>query len=587
MHGCKSKVFSPLRTFSSSPSSSSSRPPPGDKDNGLIIPESVSGLKRPRSTKIDSVTMEFTEEQTAYIEQELGRGLNEFEKTRTVSFDRRGLLKAKEFDELTEEAVMAKEDKTPLVDFLRNLIMFKNPMGVNEYMQICLGHPEFGYYSAKTDVLGAEGDFVTSPEISPVFNELVCVWVASTWMQMGSPASFQLVECGPGKGTMMKGILDTAFELRAALPGFYEAIHVQLVETSAVMRSVQAEALDVNLDLSALEADSAALISMPSVVARDRQSEKEWLEEREERMRARLKFFGDQKSAVAGTTHSRTLEGMDGALVDNKDSRVPVSWQWRVEDIATRDGEPLIVLGHEFLDALPVRQFQRTPRGWCERLVTLDNSADNPQYFQFVLAPSSQGASSIYLPPNSVLSAREEDTIEVSPGVQAVCQAVYEKIDSNGGAVLFIDYGADAAPANSIQAVKDHKFTHFFEQPGLCDLTAHVDFSAMRRVAQANDQYKSLAVHPLITQREFLRELGIGPRVERLLEGAEKQGGAKEEEAQNLHDAYMRLVSDESEHPQGMGTLFKAFCVSNIPQLKGGEAPVGFASANAPANGAE
>ena len=108
-------------------------------------------------------------------------------------------------------------------------------MPVRQYMDTCLTHPEHGYYMTR-DPLGRAGDFVTSPEISQMFGELVGLWAASAWHVMGQPENVRLVELGPGRGSMM---LDA---LRAAqvVPAFRAAIVVHLVEMSPVLRATSA-----------------------------------------------------------------------------------------------------------------------------------------------------------------------------------------------------------------------------------------------------------------------------------------------------------------------------------------------------------
>ena len=107
-------------------------------------------------------------------------------------------------------------------------------MPVRQFMTLCLTHPEHGYYMTR-DPLGRGGDFVTAPEISQVFGELIGLWAASVWQLMGQPENVRLVELGPGRGTMM---LDA---LRAAqvVPAFRSAIVVHLVEISPVLQQRQ------------------------------------------------------------------------------------------------------------------------------------------------------------------------------------------------------------------------------------------------------------------------------------------------------------------------------------------------------------
>ncbi len=117
---------------------------------------------------------------------------------------------------------------------LREMIASDGPMPVEQFMMLALSHPRLGYYMTR-DPLGAAGDFTTSPEISQMFGELLGLWAAETWMQMGSPASVHLVELGPGRGTLM------ADALRAArvCPPFLDALSVHLVETSPALMERQ------------------------------------------------------------------------------------------------------------------------------------------------------------------------------------------------------------------------------------------------------------------------------------------------------------------------------------------------------------
>jgi NADH dehydrogenase [ubiquinone] 1 alpha subcomplex assembly factor 7 len=125
-------------------------------------------------------------------------------------------------------------DTSPLEIAIKKLIKSTGPMPVWRYMELCLGHPDYGYYVSR-DPLGREGDFTTSPEISQMFGELIGLWTASVWKAAGEPAALRLIEIGPGRGTM---IADALRALRV-LPPLYQTLGVHLVEINPVLREKQ------------------------------------------------------------------------------------------------------------------------------------------------------------------------------------------------------------------------------------------------------------------------------------------------------------------------------------------------------------
>ena len=129
---------------------------------------------------------------------------------------------------------------TDLTAHLRALIRIEGPITVARYMAEALSHPEHGYYM-RGDPLGAAGDFVTSPEISQVFGELLGLWTVVTWQAMDRPAAFHLTELGPGRGTLMADALRAMRQ--APEPGAMAAAAIHLVESSPALRRVQRERL--------------------------------------------------------------------------------------------------------------------------------------------------------------------------------------------------------------------------------------------------------------------------------------------------------------------------------------------------------
>jgi NADH dehydrogenase [ubiquinone] 1 alpha subcomplex assembly factor 7 len=111
-------------------------------------------------------------------------------------------------------------------------------MPVRQFMAMCLTHPDHGYYITR-DPFGASGDFITSPEISQVFGELIGLWAASVWHMMGKPENVRLIELGPGRGTM----LIDAMRAAQVVPAFRSAIVLHLVEVNPKLRARQQQML--------------------------------------------------------------------------------------------------------------------------------------------------------------------------------------------------------------------------------------------------------------------------------------------------------------------------------------------------------
>ena len=123
---------------------------------------------------------------------------------------------------------------TPLAALLADRIRAGGPMTLADYMADCLMHPEHGYYVGR-DPFGSRGDFVTAPEISQMFGELIGICLAQAWIDQGKPPHIRIVELGPGRGTLMADL----WRATTHVPGFHASATVHLVEISPILRGLQ------------------------------------------------------------------------------------------------------------------------------------------------------------------------------------------------------------------------------------------------------------------------------------------------------------------------------------------------------------
>ena len=223
-----------------------------------------------------------------------------------------------------------------------------------------------------------------------------------------------------------------------------------------------------------------------------------------------------------------------------------VAWHASFTDVPPG---PAIVIANEFFDALPIRQYELTERGWCERLVGLDNAGR----LAFGLAAE----------PTSHIAAvgRPGDVLEWPAAAKALAAELAVRLAGEGGAALVVDYGsAKPCLGSTLQAVKRHAYTDPLGEPGEADLTAHVSFSELARAARD----AGAAAHGPVPQARFLRALGIEARAAALARRASPN------QAADIEAALTRLTG---EGPEAMGTLFKALAITD-PQLA---TPPGFA----------
>lgn len=325
-------------------------------------------------------------------------------------------------------------------------------MRLDRFMDLALGHPVHGYYMTR-DPFGRAGDFTTAPEISQMFGEVIGALFVEIWRQMGAPSPFHLLECGPGRGTLMADMLRV---MSKSAPDMLAAVNVHMLEMSPVLKIRQAETL---------------------------------------------------------------------AAYNN------VTWH---EDLSTVPADaPLLLIGNEFLDALPIRQFIMTEDGWRERAVGAG--------LQFVEIET----------PDAPLfrGAKPGEIYELVPARAKFMQEIFKRLQAQGGFSLWLDYGYTKPSAgDTLQALRGHKYVPVLEDPGQADITAHVDFSALAAAAKAVDIYS----HGPVTQGEFLRGLAVEARAAAL---SVKASAAQQED---IEKALRRLT-----HSDEMGALFKVIGFSS------------------------
>ncbi|KAL4686561.1 hypothetical protein H8957_005001 [Semnopithecus entellus] len=381
-------------------------------------------------------------------------------------------------------------ENNPVTPMLRHLIYkikSTGPITVAEYMKEVLTNPAKGYYVYR-DMLGEQGDFITSPEISQIFGELLGIWFISEWMATGKSTAFQLVELGPGRGTLVGDILRVFTQLGSVLKNCDISVH--LVEVSQKLSEIQA--LTLTEEKVPLERNAGSPVYMKGVTK----------------------------------------------------SGIPISWYRHLHDVPKGYS---FYLAHEFFDVLPVHKFQKTPQGWREVFIDIDPQISDK--LRFVLAPSATPAEAF------IQHDETRDHVEVCPDAGVIIEELSQRIALTGGAALVADYGHDGTKTDTFRGFCGHKLHDVLIAPGTADLTADVDFSYLRRMAQG----KVASLGP-IKQHTFLKNMGIDVRLKVLLDKSNEPSVR-----QQLLQGYDMLMN-----PKKMGERFNFFALLPHERLQGG-----------------
>ncbi|KAG5922953.1 hypothetical protein E4U42_005122 [Claviceps africana] len=450
-------------------------------------------------------------------------------------------------------------------------------------MRMCLTGDVGGYYTGAIgqdrDQFGAKGDFVTSPEISQIFGELIGVWFIAEWMSQGQPKQgVQLIEVGPGRGTLMDDMLRTI----KRFPAMADSIEqVFMVEASPELRDAQ-------------------------------------------------------KRLLCGPDAALTPFVSESGLMSSSGKHInkPVVWAESLKSIPIEARKVPFIVAHEFFDALPIHIFQsaltsvaqnKSPSSpssvvtrttaehsakpttaspqpsyeWREMMIAPTSPAamasaqakpkaagkDDPAVDEFQLILSSKPTRhSRHLPESSPRYQHLKQTpgsiVEICPDASLYAADFAARIGGSSrvpkpqprGAALILDYGtSDTIPINSLRGIRHHKLVSPLSAPGLVDLSADVDFTALAEAATLASP--GVEVHGPVPQADFLEQMGIRQRAEMLINSARTSRASPSQAAaaDSIDKSWKRLVD---RGPNGMGKVYKALAI--LPENGGRRRPVGF-----------
>jgi SAM-dependent MidA family methyltransferase len=350
-------------------------------------------------------------------------------------------------------------------------------IAIDEFMQIAMTGLNSSYYQSKQP-LGEAGDFITAPETSQLFGEMLGIWCIDSWQKLGKPSKLNILEYGAGRGIMIRDLLRIAKMDKE----FYDALDIWIIDINPRLIEIQKE---------------------------------------------NLTQFGDKK----------------------------IQWISKIEEVSKY---PTIILANEFFDALPIKQYEKQNGIWKEKILVVSEEKNPLEFALTNIDPALDSELSIEHP-----NALDGAICEKSHESVKIMEEISSHILANKGAALIIDYGYDIDPKSrvknqynsTLQAMKNHKYTDILSSLGKADLSAHVDFWALK------NSISNLQIFGTTTQRELLKNCGIDIRLSSLIK-------SNPDLSLLLQAQYNRLMDKDK-----MGELFKAMAISSEKK-----APIGFKS---------
>lgn len=429
----------------------------------------------------------------------------------------------------------------PLVEVLKKEIDAEGPISFARYMELAMTHDPHGYYM-KQDVFNSQGDFITSPEISQAFSELIGVWAIYFFQSSGyifedgsRNVKLSFLEFGPGKGTMMMNIIRTLGQL-----GQLHDLDFHFVEASPFLGEQQQ---DLIVDI--LKKHGVYMIkeqrSYSKRASKDIE-ERQQEEAEQEQLSQRVHFYSESGANITLSWYT----SYEAFISKNFESMALQTLS------QTREISPFFVLCHEFFDAMPAFIFEYTDFGWVERLVDVEREVKLGNNFRWVHSePFSESVKKILNPDIAFkdkkiqASLKPGDRVEVAPKSLILSNSIGELLQKVDGCMLAVDYGAEHHFSDSLRGIGSHKFAtedQILEVPGEIDLSTYVNFKA---ISESMRQIDDMARPVTITQGDFLTRMGI-------IQRADVLKSAPGVDQRLLDSQIQRLVSKDE-----MGETFK------------------------------